>query len=288
LEHFKSMVDETTAGMMITNPNTLGIFETDIKVVADILHENGAYLYMDGANMNAFVGKTRPGDMGVDVIHLNLHKTFSTPHGGGGPGSGPICTTRELAPFLPVPRVEKCEDGNLQWSDGSPDSVGKIHGWYGNFGVLVRALSWIKSLGREGLRQHTEHAVLNNNYVRKNLEPHYHLPYDQPTLHETIFTDKIQNQNGVETMDIAKSLLDYGFHPPTVYFPLVVHGALMIEPTETESRGEMDRFIEAMVDIAQRAKSDPESIQAAPIRSDIQRPDETQAVKKPVLRWQKP
>ncbi len=286
MEHLASMVNDQTAGMMITNPNTLGIFETNIAEIAEILHAKGALLYMDGANMNALVGKTRPGDMGVDVIHLNLHKTFSTPHGGGGPGSGPICCTEELAPFLPTPRVTK--DGNdiYAWSNDFPDSIGKVHGWYGQFGVLVRALTWILTLGKEGLVRHTEHAVLNNNYLRKMLAPHFDIPYPAETLHETVFTDKRQQAHGVSTMDIAKSLLDYGFHPPTVYFPLVVPGALMVEPTETESRGELNRFARALMDISNRAASDPQSVTSAPHTTQIQRADETIAARQPILRWQ--
>ncbi|MCB1043366.1 MAG: aminomethyl-transferring glycine dehydrogenase subunit GcvPB [Acidobacteria bacterium] len=279
------MIDDQTAGMMITNPNTLGIFETHIREIADMLHAKGAYLYMDGANMNALVGKTKPGDMGVDVLHLNLHKTFSTPHGGGGPGAGPICCTAELAPFLPKPWVTQLEDGSYTWQHDCPDSMGKVHGWYGQFGVLVRALTWILTLGREGLVRHTEHAVLNNNYLRKMLEPHYEIPFKAPTLHETVFNDKRQQIHGVSTMDIAKSLLDYGFHPPTVYFPLVVHGALMVEPTETESRGELNRFARALIDIAERSASDPESVRNGPLTTQIQRADETTAARYPVLRW---
>lgn len=286
MEALKAAVDENTAAMMITNPNTLGIFETQVREIADLLHAHGAYLYMDGANMNALVGKMRPGDAGVDVLHLNLHKTFSTPHGGGGPGSGPVCAIEEFDPFMPYPRSVMNPDGSYAFDWSREASIGKVHGWYGNFGVAIRALCWILSLGRHGLRKHTEHAVLNNNYLRKKLEPFFHLPYAEPTLHETVFTDKIQEAFGVTTMDIAKSLLDFGFHPPTIYFPLVVHGALMIEPTETESRGELDRFADAMADIARRAESDPESVKRAPVSLDIQRPDDTLAARKPVLRWE--
>ena len=286
LEAFRAMVNDQTACMMITNPNTLGIFENNIREIADILHENGAYLYMDGANMNALVGQAKPGDMGVDVLHLNLHKTFSTPHGGGGPGAGPICVSEALIPFLPKPWIKK-QDGSysLDWS--GEQSIGKVHGFYGQFGVLVRALTWILTLGKEGLKQHTEHAVLNNNYLRKLLEPHYHIPFPAATLHETVFNDKKQNEYGVTTMDIAKALLDYGFHPPTVYFPLVVSGALMIEPTETESRGEIKRFAEAMIEIAARSAQDPDGMHAAPTTTQIQRADETTAARNPILRWHK-
>jgi glycine dehydrogenase subunit 2 len=285
LAKLEAMVGADTAAMMITNPNTLGIFEKDIHRIAEILHRKNAYLYMDGANMNALVGKVRPAEMGVDVLHLNLHKTFSTPHGGGGPGAGPICVQSELIPFLPRPFILREADGRLRldWQKG--DSLGKVHGFHGQFGVLVRALSWILTLGGEGLIAHTEHAVLNNNYLRKMLEPHFHLPFAAPTLHETVFTDKLQAAAGVSTMDIAKNLLDYGFHPPTVYFPLVVSGAMMIEPTETESRGELNRFARAMIEIAELAREAPDQVHAAPHKTEIQRPDETNAARNPILRW---
>ena len=285
MESLRQAVDEHTAGMMLTNPNTLGIFESNIHLIADLLHENDAYLYMDGANMNALVGKCKPGEMGVDVLHLNLHKTFSTPHGGGGPGAGPVCVCPELEPFLPNPRIKETPDGNLVFVN-EPDSVGRVHGWQGHIGVAIRGLCWILTLGAKGLREHTENAVLNNCYIRNGLKEHFYIPYPTETLHETVFSDKWQHDSGVSTMDIAKKLLDYGFHPPTVYFPLVVPGALMIEPTETESRGEMDRFIQAMVKIAGLAKTDPGEVTCAPLTTVIARVDETLAARNPVLRWQ--
>jgi len=284
MESLREAIDERTAGMMITNPNTLGIFESEIHIIADLLHEHGAYLYMDGANMNALVGKCKPGDMGVDVMHLNLHKTFSTPHGGGGPGSGPVCVNETLKPYLPNPRIVK-EGDQFVWKNEAT-GVGRVHGWNGHFGVAVRALCWILTLGAKGLREHTENAVLNNRYVRKGLEGHFHLPFKTETLHETVFNDKNQHDTGVTSMDMAKKLLDFGFHPPTMYFPLVVPGALMIEPTETESRGEMDRFVQAMVRIAELAKEDPEQVTRAPETTVIRRVDEALAARQPILRWE--
>ncbi|PIE02574.1 MAG: glycine dehydrogenase (aminomethyl-transferring) [Acidobacteria bacterium] len=284
MQALEEAIDDHTAGMMLTNPNTLGIFESNIHLIAEKLHQQGAYLYMDGANMNALVGKAKPGDMGVDLLHLNLHKTFSTPHGGGGPGSGPVCATEELAAYLPRPRIRENERGELEFHC-EESSVGRVHGWQGHFGVMLRAMSWIFSLGAKGLREHTENAVLNNHYLRHLLKGHYHLPYETETLHETVFTDKYQMENGVSTRDIAKKLLDFGFHPPTVYFPLVVSGALMIEPTETESRGEIERFAAAMVDIAKMARESPEQVTSAPTTTVIGRLDETLAARKPVLKW---
>jgi glycine dehydrogenase subunit 2 len=280
-----SLITHETAAMMVTNPNTLGIFESDIHKISDMLHEVGAFLYMDGANLNALVGKARPGDMGVDVMHINLHKTFSTPHGGGGPGSGPVCSVEELAPFLPGPHLGRNDQGLLQWQE-APSAFGRVHSFFGHPGVAIRALSWILTLGPEGLRQHTEHAVLNNNYLRSKLKTLLHLPFEAPTLHETVFSDKDLHDCGVTTMDLAKALLDRGFHPPTVYFPLVVPGALMVEPTETESRGELDRFVAAIESIVRQAEVDPESVKAAPERTPFGRMDETRAARQPVLKWQ--
>lgn len=284
LDALKDAIDDSTAGMMVTNPNTLGIFESNIHLIAELLHKNGSYLYMDGANMNALVGKCLPGAMGVDVLHLNLHKTFSTPHGGGGPGSGPVCVAPELVPFLPHPRIITNEQGKLEFHN-QETSLGRVHGWQGHIGIAVRAYSWILSLGAQGLREHTENAVLNNFFIRHGLKDHYFMPYATETLHETVFTDKWQEKYGVTTMDIAKKLLDFGFHPPTVYFPLVVHGALMIEPTETESRGEITRFIRAMVDIAELAEKDPGQVTNAPVTTVIKRVDDTLAARKPILRY---
>src|SRR5881227_3827271 len=241
-----AQMNEDVAGLMLTNPNTLGIFEQEIHKIAEILHQKGGLLYMDGANMNALVGKTRPGDFGVDVMHLNLHKTFSTPHGGGGPGSGPVACKKILEPFLPVPVVITKPDGTLGSEYNRPKSIGRVRMFYGNFGMFVRALAYIQANGPDGLRQTTEDAVLNANYIRKGLEGSYDLPYSTPSMHEVVFSDKLQAKKGVKTMDIAKRMIDYGFHPYTTAFPLIVPGAMMIEPTESESREELDLFIEAM------------------------------------------
>jgi glycine dehydrogenase subunit 2 len=277
---------EDVAALMVTNPNTLGVFETEIKKITDIVHAKGGLVYMDGANMNALIGMCKPGDMGIDVIHLNLHKTFSTPHGGGGPGSGPVGVTKELEPYLPFPVIEK-EDGILSLNHMRPKSIGRVRSFYGNFLVIVKALAYILSLGATGLKEIAEIAVLNSNYLRKNLEDDYDLKYLTPTLHECVFSDKIQKQFGVTNIDIAKRLIDYGLHPPTMSFPLIVPGALMIEPTETESKKDLDRFIEAMKQIAQEAKKDPELLKNAPHSSYVRRLDETSAARNPVLRWRK-
>jgi glycine dehydrogenase subunit 2 len=280
-----SQMNEDIAGLMLTNPNTLGIFEQEIAKIADILHQKGGLLYMDGANMNALVGKTRPGDFGVDVMHLNLHKTFSTPHGGGGPGSGPVACKKELEPFLPKPVVVQRADGTLGFDYDRPQSVGRVRMFYGNFGMHVRALAYILANGPDGLRQTTEDAVLNANYIRKKLEGIYELPYKSASMHEVVFSDDLQAQKGVKTGDIAKRLIDYGFHPYTVSFPLVVHGALMIEPTESESLEELDLLIDAMKSIAREVDEDPELVKTAPHSTRVSRLDETAAARKPVLRW---
>ncbi|MBM2838918.1 MAG: gcvPB [Deltaproteobacteria bacterium] len=277
----RAVMDEDTAGIMITNPNTLGLFERSIKEIAGIVHEKGGFVYCDGANMNALLGIARLGEMGVDVVHMNLHKTFSTPHGGGGPGAGPVGVKKELEPFLPVPRVIKKEAGHfLEYN--RQDSIGRLRAFYGNFGVLVRAYAYIRAMGPEGLKKAGEMAVLNANYVKEGLRSHYHLPYDQPCLHEAVFTDKIQAEKEVHTIDIAKRLMDYGFHPPTVYFPLVVHDAIMIEPTESEDKAGLDSFIDAMKRIAEE---EPELVKGAPHKTRVGRLDEAKAARKPVLRW---
>ncbi len=281
----EAQVNEDVAALMLTNPNTLGVFEQEIHKIADVLHAKGALMYMDGANMNALVGKVRPGDFGADVMHLNLHKTFSTPHGGGGPGSGPVACKKILEPFLPTPVVITKKDGTLGFDYDRPKSVGRVRMFYGNFGMHVRALAYIMANGPEGLRQTTEDAVLNANYIRKKLEGVYDLPYSTPTMHEVVFSDRQQNPKGIRTGDIAKRLIDYGFHPYTVSFPLVVHGALMIEPTESESKEELDLFIDAMKSIAEEAEQHPEIIAEAPHNTRISRLDETSAARKPVLRW---
>src|SRR3954453_19501905 len=280
-----SLVDENVAGMMLTNPSTIGVFEKEIHRIADVLHDKGALLYMDGANMNALVGKTRPGDFGVDVMHLNLHKTFSTPHGGGGPGSGPVACKKILEPFLPTPVVRENTDGTLRLDYDRPHSVGRVRMFYGNFGMFVRALAYILANGPDGLRQTTEDAVLNANYIRKKLEGYYELPYQTPSMHEVVFSDKKQQTRGVKTGDIAKRLIDYGFHPYTVSFPLVVHGAIMIEPTESESLEELDLLVDAMKSIAREAEEDPEFVRNAPHTTRVKRLDETAAARKPILRW---
>ena len=281
----EAQVNEDVAALMLTNPNTLGVFEQEIHKIADVLHAKGALMYMDGANMNALVGKVRPGDFGADVMHLNLHKTFSTPHGGGGPGSGPVACKKILEPFLPTPIVVTKPDGTLGFDYNRPKSVGRVRMFYGNFGMHVRALAYIMANGPDGLRQTTEDAVLNANYIRKKLEGVYDLPYNTPTMHEVVFSDRKQTGKGVKTGDIAKRLIDYGFHPYTVSFPLVVHGALMIEPTESESKEELDQFIDAMKSVAEEAEQNPEILVQAPHNTRISRLDETAAARKPVLRW---
>jgi len=285
LAELERMVDEDTAALMLTNPSTIGVFESEIHRISEVLHAKGALLYMDGANMNALVGKARPGDFGVDVMHLNLHKTFSTPHGGGGPGSGPVAVKKILAPFLPTPVVITKPDGTLGFEYNRPQSVGRVRAFYGNFGMFIRALAYIFANGPDGLRQTTEDAVLNANYIRKGLEGVYDLPYSTPSMHEVVFSDKLQSKKGVKTMDLAKRLIDYGFHPYTTAFPLIVAGALMIEPTESEPKEELDLFIEAMKSIAEEVEEDPQFVLDAPHNTRISRLDETAAARKPVLRW---
>ena len=285
LEALEKAVTEQVAALMITNPNTLGIFEQQIASIADLLHARGAQLYMDGANMNALLGKTRPGDFGVDVMHLNLHKTFSTPHGGGGPGAGPVCVKKHLEPYLPVPVLEEGPHGRLRLNHQRPNSIGRVRAFAGNFGVLVRALAYVLAHGGNGLRAVAEDAVLNANYIRRHLEDVYELTYRQASLHECVFSDRLQARHGVRTGDIAKRLIDYGFHPYTVSFPLIVQGALMIEPTETESKQELDFFIEAMRAIAREAEEEPETVRNAPHATRVGRLDEVAAARRPILRW---
>ncbi len=282
LDSLREALGPDVAAMMITNPNTLGIFESGIDEISALLHEAGALLYMDGANMNAILGITRPGDFGVDVMHFNLHKTMSTPHGGGGPGSGPIAVTDELEPYLPVPRIVRSE-GGLELCSDRPLSIGKVRSFFGNSGILVRAYAFIRAHGGEELRGISEHAVLNANYIRHRLEQAYHLPYDTPCMHEVVFTAKKQKASGIRALDIAKRLIDLGYHPPTIYFPLVVHEALMIEPTETETPETLDRFCEAMLQIAREAEENPELLKAAPVTQVVKRLDEVNAVKTPIL-----
>ena len=286
VEALKLQVTDDVAALMITNPSTLGVFEPRIGEIADILHARGALLYMDGANMNALAGISRPGDFGVDVMHLNLHKTFSQPHGGGGPGSGPVVVKKILEPFLPVPvLVEK--NGHPVLEMHRHTSIGRVRAFCGNFGVLVRALAYTLAYG-PGIRQATEDAVVNANYIRRRLEDVYELPYKSASMHEVVFSDARQKKNGVTTMDIAKRLIDYGFHPYTTAFPLIVPGALMIEPTESESKEECDLFVDAMRSIAEEAATNPELVKTAPHSTRVGRLDEVAAARKPILRWKPP
>lgn len=278
------------AGMMVTNPNTCGLFEKDIMEISELLHEAGGYFYCDGANFNALVGTARPGDLGVDVMHLNLHKTFSTPHGGGGPGSGPIVCTEELAQYMPVPTVIKKDDETfaLEWEGDRPETLGRLKGYQGQFGMHVRALSYMMSHGADGLKQVSEDAVLNANYILHTLKDDYHAPFAEqgPCMHEALLTDKRQKEGGVQTLDIAKALIERGFHPMTVYFPLVLPGTMLIEPTETENKEAMDRFITVMKDIAADVKAGKEDeFHSFPLSTPRKRLDEVQAARKPVLRW---
>jgi glycine dehydrogenase subunit 2 len=293
LEKFKEALYETTkdgsdvAGMMVTNPNTCGLFETDIQEISALLHKAGGYFYCDGANFNALVGKIRPGDFGVDVMHINLHKTFSTPHGGGGPGSGPICTTKELAPYIPVPTVVKDKDTyRLEWEEDRPTTLGQLKGFQGQFGMHVRALSYMLSHGADGLKQVAEDAVLSANYILSQLKGDYHVPFAGPCMHECLLTDKNQKEAGVTTLDIAKALCENGFHPMTVYFPLVLPGTMLIEPTETESKESIDRFITVMKSFAADIKKgDTEKFHDYPLSTPRRRLDEVKAARNPVLRW---
>ncbi|PKR78975.1 glycine dehydrogenase (aminomethyl-transferring) [Halalkalibacillus sediminis] len=286
LEDLKRVVGDDTAALMLTNPNTLGLFEEHILEMAEIIHEAGGRLYYDGANLNAIMGYARPGDMGFDVVHLNLHKTFTGPHGGGGPGSGPVGVTKELSKFLPKPILTKKDDA-FTFDYNRPDSIGRVKPYYGNFGINVRAYTYIRSMGPDGLKQVSENAVLNANYMMRRLEEEYELPFKQHCKHEFVLSGKNQKKLGVRTLDIAKRLLDFGYHPPTIYFPLNVEEALMVEPTETESKETLDEFIDAMIQISNEAKEDPEIVQEAPHTTVLSRLDETQAARKPVLRYMK-
>lgn len=280
LETLKSLLDDETAGIMLTNPNTLGVFESDIIEITKAVHDAGGLVYGDGANMNALLGVARPGDMGIDVLHYNVHKTLSTPHGGGGPGSGPVGCTKELEPFLPSPIV-RCEEGRY-YLDACEQSMGMVRSFVGNFGVVLKAYVYLHELGKEYIGEVGRNAVLNANYLKACLQDIYNVKYPEDTLHEVVFDDS-RMPNHVITMDIAKALIDRGFHPPTVYFPLIVEGALMVEPTETESKETLDHFVDAMRDIYEKAHSDPESILNAPLNTWIKRPDEATAARKPIL-----
>ncbi len=285
LEDLKAKADAETAGMMLTQPNTLGLFENDIEAIASIVHSAGGLMYMDGANLNALAGLTRPSDMGFDITHINLHKTFSTPHGGGGPGAGPIGVTKKLIPFLPIPVIHRTEDGKFIRDYNKPDSIGNVHSFFGNFGVLVRAWGYIRMLGESGVRHMTRSAIINANYLKAKLAPVYNIPFTEGTMHEFVISGTRQKERGVRVLDIAKALLDYGFHAPTIYFPINVSESMMIEPTETESRQTLDKFAEAMHEIDKIIDSDPERIHSAPVNTPVRRLDETRANRNPNLRW---
>lgn len=286
LEDLKRVVGEDTAALMLTNPNTLGLFEEQILEMAAIIHGVGGKLYYDGANLNAVMSKARPGDMGFDVVHLNLHKTFTGPHGGGGPGSGPVGVNKDLLPYLPKPILIK-KDDMYSFDYDRPQSIGRVKPFYGNFGINVRAYTYIRSMGPDGLKAVTEYAVLNANYMMRRLQPHFDLPYDRHCKHEFVLSGRRQKKLGVRTLDMAKRLLDFGYHPPTIYFPINVEEGMMIEPTETESKETLDAFIDAMIQIAREVEENPEIVQDAPHTTVIKRLDETKAARKPVLRYHK-
>jgi glycine dehydrogenase subunit 2 len=285
LEDLRRVVGEDTAALMLTNPNTLGLFEENILELAEIVHEAGGKLYYDGANLNAVLSKARPGDMGFDVVHLNLHKTFTGPHGGGGPGSGPVGVKADLIPFLPKPIIAKQGDEYVLDYD-RPLSIGRVKPYYGNFGINVRAYTYIRSMGPDGLKAVTEYAVLNANYMMRRLAEYYDLPFDRHCKHEFVLSGRRQKKLGVRTLDIAKRLLDFGYHPPTIYFPLNVEECIMIEPTETESKETLDSFVDIMIQIAKEVEENPEIVQEAPHTTVVGRMDETKAARKPVLKYQ--
>jgi glycine dehydrogenase subunit 2 len=287
LDALRSQLDEDVAALMLTNPNTLGVFETKVVEIAQLVHEVGGLLYYDGANLNAIAGTARPGDMGFDIVHLNLHKTFSTPHGGGGPGAGPVGVTAPLERFLPVPVVVR-EGDHYRWETNRPDSVGRIRAFAGSMGVLVRAYAYIRSLGAEGLREVSHHAVLNANYLLSQLQQDYEVVVPRRCMHECVLSANRQAQQGVRALDIAKALLDYGFHAPTIYFPHVAPEALMIEPTETETKETLDAFIAAMREIAREAKEHPDTLKTRPLTTPVRRLDEVTAARKPLLKWNPP
>ncbi|HEY8431242.1 MAG TPA: aminomethyl-transferring glycine dehydrogenase subunit GcvPB [Sandaracinaceae bacterium] len=284
-EQLAPLVDDDVAAIMITNPNTVGLFERELPQIAKMLHDKGALVYGDGANLNALMGRTRPGDLGIDVMQFNLHKTFTTPHGGGGPGCGPVGYKKMLAPFAPTPTVEKNPDGTYRLDYDRPDSIGRVRSFFGNFGMMVRAYTYLREMGAEGLKRATELAVLNANYLRACLGEVWKVAFDQVCMHELIISDRHLKDTGVTTMDVAKRLIDYGFHPPTVYFPLVVKGAMLIEPTETETKETLDRFVAAMEAISREAAESPETVKTAPHLTRHRRIDETRAARQPILRW---
>jgi glycine cleavage system P protein (glycine dehydrogenase) subunit 2 len=284
-EAVREVADDTLLGLMITNPNTLGIFESDAKVIADIVHEAGGLMYMDGANLNALLGITTPAALGFDVMHINVHKTFATPHGGGGPGAGPVCCTEALEPYLPTPTVEQNDEGIYYLDWNRPKTIGKMQGFYGNFLILLRALTYIIAEGGNGLLKVSQMAILNANYIRTELQSDYDLPHPERCLHECVFSADRQLKNGVRALDIAKRLLDFGYHAPTIYFPLIVHEAMMIEPTETETKETLDEFIAAMRQIAREAEENPEMLHEAPLNTPVRRLDEALAARKPNIRY---
>ncbi|MCY9509829.1 aminomethyl-transferring glycine dehydrogenase subunit GcvPB [Paenibacillus larvae] len=283
LDELKTVVGPDTAALMLTNPNTLGLFEEDITEIARVVHEAGGLLYYDGANANAIMGITRPGDMGFDVVHMNLHKTMSTPHGGGGPGSGPVGVKSRLIPYLPAPIVDKREDGTFYLNSDFPESIGRVKSFYGNFGILVRAYTYIRTYGPDGLRKVSEYAVLNANYMLKRLAPYFDVPFNRFCKHEFVLSGTRQKKLGVKTLDMAKRLLDFGYHPPTIYFPLNVEECIMIEPTETESKETLDGFIDTMTRIANESEENPELVINAPYTTTVSRLDEAGAARKPIL-----
>ena len=285
LEDLKSKLDHEVAGMMLTQPNTLGLFEDQIEEISEAVHNVGALMYMDGANMNAVVGLCKPADMGFDIIHINLHKTFSTPHGGGGPGSGPIAVVEKLAPFLPIPKLIKDENGKYNWTSEISDSIGRLHTFFGNFGILVRAYVYIRMLGDDGLKSMTRNAIINANYLKNKLKDAYNIPFTEGTLHEFVVSGDTQKAKGVKALDIAKALLDYGFHAPTIYFPNNVPEAMMIEPTESETKATLDRFVEVMLEINDNINVNPDLVREAPIKTPVTRLDETKANRELDLRW---
>ena len=288
MDALRAALDTDVAALMLTNPNTLGLFDPNICEITAAAHAVGALAYCDGANLNAIMGKTRPGDQGFDAMHINLHKTFSTPHGGGGPGAGPVCVTEKLGPFLPGPLPARHPEGGFRLVRPS-DSIGRVRSFAGNYGVLVRAYAYIVALGGEGLQEASEQAVLSANYLKERLKGAYDLPYDRPCMHEFVLSGRRQKrESGVRTIDIAKRLLDHGIHPPTVYFPLIVEEAIMIEPTETEDLADLDRLADAMLAIAKEASENPELLHGAPFTTPVRRLDEVRAVKEPDLRWRPP
>jgi len=286
-EQIAPFIDDDVAAIMLTNPNTVGLFETHLPKIASMVHEKGGLVYGDGANLNAIMGRTRPGDLGIDVMQFNLHKTFTTPHGGGGPGCGPVGYKDILAPYAPIPIVVKNDDGSYRLEDDRPSSVGRLRSFHGNFGMMVRAYTYIREMGAKGLASASDLAVLNANYLRVCLGELWHVAFDETCMHEVVISDRHLKETGITTMDVAKRLMDYGFHPPTVYFPLVVKGAMLVEPTETETKQALDEFVEALAEISREAHEDPEMVKSAPHQTRLKRLDETRAARKPVLRWRR-